>query len=359
MHWGPRTGFARTARWPLWLAGELRALEAISTELAERSAASGSVLGAYQAWLFRAIARAGMGRLADAESDAELALQAGVERGMSLAHDGAQGVLMRICIERGDLDEARARMAPSDAESQLPAIRVDLAMSTAMLARAEGAVAAERAALRDLQQQAKVLRFGTWVFGPWPAALAVSLGPCDEARQLAAQALSEASMRAVPGEIGLALRAEAMVLADAPDIERLRAAAAVLEQSELALEHARTLVDLGAALRRRGHRVESRQPLRAGLERAFACGATALVDTARTELLATGSRPRRLMVSGRDALTPSERRVAILAAEGRSNRDIAQTLFVTSKTVETHLSRAYRKLDITSRSQLADALSMS
>ena len=124
----------------------------------------------------------------------------------------------------------------------------------------------------------------------------------------------------------------------------------------MALEHARTLVDLGAALRRLGHRSDARPPLAAGLDQAVRCGATALAQRARTELQATGARPRRLLVTGRDALTPSERRIATLAAEGRSNRDIAQTLFVTTKTVETHLSRTYRKLDITGRTQLSSAL---
>jgi DNA-binding CsgD family transcriptional regulator len=163
-------------------------------------------------------------------------------------------------------------------------------------------------------------------------------------------------MRGRPGEIGIALRGQALVDADGPDIERLHAAVVELERSELALEHARTLVDLGAALRRDGRRADSRQPLATGLKGALLCGATALAERARIELQATGARPRRLMLTGRDALTPSERRIAMLAADGRSNRDIAQRLFVTTKTVETHLSSTYRKLDITGRTELRLAL---
>ena len=67
-------------------------------------------------------------------------------------------------------------------------------------------------------------------------------------------------------------------------------------------------------------------------------------------------RPRREALSGVDSLTPSERRVADLAAAGRTNRDVAQELFVTPKTVEVHLSNAYRKLGIRSRRELAGAL---
>jgi len=90
------------------------------------------------------------------------------------------------------------------------------------------------------------------------------------------------------------------------------------------------------------------------MDLAHACGAKALAERARTELLATGARPRRLAVSGADALTPSERRVVELAAQGLTNRRIAQDLFVTTATVETHLRHAFRKLDVKSRAELAD-----
>src|SRR5205823_10971021 len=93
-----------------------------------------------------------------------------------------------------------------------------------------------------------------------------------------------------------------------------------------------------------------------GLSLAARCGARTLERRARAELAAIGVRPRTADHSGTDSLTPSERRVVELAAEGGSNREIAQTLFVTEKTVETHLGRAFRKLDITSRRQLPDVL---
>ena len=76
----------------------------------------------------------------------------------------------------------------------------------------------------------------------------------------------------------------------------------------------------------------------------------------RAELQAAGVRPRRDAISGMDSLTPSERRVVELAATGRANRDIAQDLFVTPKTVEVHLSSAYRKLGIRSRGELGPVL---
>ena len=132
----------------------------------------------------------------------------------------------------------------------------------------------------------------------------------------------------------------------------------MLEGSPARLEHGRALVELGAALRRSGQRAAAREPLAAGLDIAVAGGAVRLVERARVELAASGARPRRQRVSGRDALTPSELRVARHAAEGHSNREIAQALFVTTKTIEMHLSNVYRKLDIDSREQLGGVLSV-
>ena len=130
----------------------------------------------------------------------------------------------------------------------------------------------------------------------------------------------------------------------------------MLGNSVARLEHARAMTDLGAALRRDGQRAESRELLRPALDLAHRCGALALAERARTELIATGARPRRLFLTGLDALTPSERRVAQLAAAGLPNRDIAQNLFITTRTVEGHLTHAYQKLAITSREQLPAAL---
>jgi DNA-binding CsgD family transcriptional regulator len=102
--------------------------------------------------------------------------------------------------------------------------------------------------------------------------------------------------------------------------------------------------------------VESREVLRAALDLANACDARLLATSIREELAASGARLRREVVSGVDALTPSERRVAGLAAGGMTNSEIAQSLFVTIKTVEFHLANTYRKLDIDGRASLADVL---
>ncbi|QOC91318.1 helix-turn-helix transcriptional regulator [Micromonospora craniellae] len=136
----------------------------------------------------------------------------------------------------------------------------------------------------------------------------------------------------------------------------LQEAVAILEGVSARLHHARALVDYGAALRRNGERTAAQEPLRQALHHASRCGAQSLTSRATDELLAAGARPRRVTLSGPEALTAQELRVAQLAARGATNRDIAQQLFVTRRTVEIHLTSAYRKLNITSRQHLAAAL---
>jgi DNA-binding CsgD family transcriptional regulator len=159
-----------------------------------------------------------------------------------------------------------------------------------------------------------------------------------------------------PSRARRGLRAAGLADVGHRGIDRLRRAVAVMEASVARLELARAMADLGAALRRAGCRAESREVLRPALDLAHRCGALALTERTRTELIAAGGRPRRLVLSGLDALTPSERRVAQLAAGGLANREIAQHLFVTARTVEGHLTHAYQKLGVTSREQLAAAL---
>ena len=126
--------------------------------------------------------------------------------------------------------------------------------------------------------------------------------------------------------------------------------------SDQILEQARALTDLGGALRRVGRRAEARVPLREGLQLALHCGAERLAERAQRELRSAGAKPRRLAFSGAESLTASELRIAEMAASGLTNQQVAEALFVTSKTVENHLGRVYQKLGIHSRDAIADAL---
>ena len=186
----------------------------------------------------------------------------------------------------------------------------------------------------------------------WRSALALAV-EAEEGLALAREQLASAERCGLPRGIGVAQRTLGLVEGS---VERLRTAVDILAPTPARLEHARALVDLGAALRRANHRTDARPPLSAGLDLATTCGATRLAERARFELKATGARPRRAARTGRAALTASELRIAELAAAGHSNPAIAQALFITVKTVEGHLSAAYRKLDVHSRAGLELAI---
>ncbi|UUY05494.1 AAA family ATPase [Svornostia abyssi] len=182
------------------------------------------------------------------------------------------------------------------------------------------------------------------------------LGRTDEALTVAREGLDVATAWGTPNLLGPALRVLGELEGD-DGLSRLQEAVDVLRGYPAAkLEEAKALAAYGAALRRDRKLTEAREPLRRALELASACGAPGLAEQARTELHASGARPRTDALSGVEALTPSERRVVDLAASGQANREIAQTLYVTPKTVEVHLTNAYRKLGVRSRRELGTVL---
>jgi DNA-binding NarL/FixJ family response regulator len=189
------------------------------------------------------------------------------------------------------------------------------------------------------------------------AALALlRLGQRERACQLAEAELADVRVFDAPRALGVALRAAGLARGGAEGLALLRESVASLDGSPALLERAHSLVEFGAALRRSGGRAAARGPLAQALELAARCGARPLAARARDELKAAGARPRRPWRTGVEALTPSELRVARLAAEGRSNREIACELYVTLKAVEGHLAHAYAKLGIEGRGQLPRAL---
>jgi DNA-binding CsgD family transcriptional regulator len=181
-------------------------------------------------------------------------------------------------------------------------------------------------------------------------------GQIEEAGVLAAEQLRLAETWGTPRALGAARRTAGLLVGGAEGIERLEQAREALAGSGAELSRALVLTDLGAALRRANSRAAARPVLAEALELARACGAGPLAERAHTELWATGSRPREPLRKGLDSLTPSELRIARLAAVGCSNAEIAQQLFITVKTVEMHLSRSYRKLGLSSRGELTGAL---
>lgn len=338
---------------------ELDAAERLADQALEAARRRGSLLAYATASFHRAIPRYHRGALTEALADLEQALTASRE-GWSGGDCWIRSLQAQILLECGDQPGAAEvlGLAPPP-----PPGSMDHAV--VLLARADLALAArdDEAALSAALAAGEYLRDG---FGidhpgllPWrrtASLAAAALGRRGESRRLARESLAPATHRAVPRAEGMALHSAALVGADDDRIPRLRAAVAILEQSPSKLRLAHALVDLGAALARSGQPTPARPPLRRGLDLADRMGAAPLATAARQALHLTGARPRRSAISGAAALTPTERRVADLATKGLTNPQIAQTLFITTKTVQTHLTSAYRKLGIRTRGQLSDAL---
>jgi len=300
------------------------------------------------------------GDLGAAEEDARTALAATELPAPPMYRVLNATLLVETLVDRGDLDSAEQALAPIE-----PVTRSgSLVAAVLRFARGRLRVAQGRAAegLEDflgvgaLTTQALVSSPG---FLPWrsEAALAhLALGEHDPARRLAEEELRLAQAFGAPRALGLAKRATGLVAGGDRGATLLREAVEDFERGEASLERARALADLGAMLRRRNRRAEARELLREAIDAAHRCGAGSLAARAETELRATGARPRRVMLTGVDSLTASERRIAELAGQGFSNREIAQTLFVTARTVEGHLTSIFRKLQLASRTELASAL---
>jgi DNA-binding CsgD family transcriptional regulator len=196
---------------------------------------------------------------------------------------------------------------------------------------------------------------------PWRSRAALALQQLDrgaEAREFAEDELALSEQWGAPQTVGISLHALALVRGGRAGLLLLDQAVEVLANSMARLELARALVDFGAALRRANRRSDARLQLRQAVDLAQRCGAQPLIERANDELAATGAHRRTALLGGVESLTASERRVAQMAAEELSNKEIAQALFVTVKTVEQHLGRVYRKLDISSRRQLGAVLGL-
>ena len=307
----------------------------------------------------RALLALAQGRVGAAQLDAQTALELADARHVMRPRIAAAAI--HAALERGELDAAR-RLAGDHAAAAAERERLfadELLTARGRLRIRDGDVAG---GLADLLRCGELqAAYGDRRPGDWRAeavAALVALGELDRARGLAAEGLERARAHGASRVVARALRAAGVAEGGEPGLALLEEAVTTAQRSPARLEAANALADLGGALVRARRRREGREVLRLALEEAQRCGAVALADRVHGELGAGGGRPPRLHRRGVDALTPAERRVCELAARELTNREVAQTLFVTEKTVELHLTSAYRKLGIRSRFQLASALNV-
>jgi DNA-binding CsgD family transcriptional regulator len=348
--------FIGYAIYALLFADELDAATVLSGDVLADAARHGSVLGVASGAATRAFAGLRAGKLADAEADALTALEFARQHGLAHLLPYATAYLAGSLLDRGRLEDAEKLIEGAALPEQLAGSPAEVVLLEAR-GKVRCAVGRADAGMADLRACGEVLeslRIRNPNVSPWRSALAMALAPAarEEARQLALEDLELARRTGIPRAIGVALRAAAAAEDGAAAVDLLGQAVDVLAGSPAVLDLARALLDRGAALRRLGHVTDAREPLRQALEIAARCGAAPLAGRAREEALLAGARPRRARLLGVHALTPAELRVARLAAEGRSNREIAQALFITDKTVKDHLGHCYAKLGISSRGEI-------
>jgi DNA-binding CsgD family transcriptional regulator len=270
-------------------------------------------------------------------------------------------VLTDVAVEAGELAEAEALL------SLLPQQGWPAGVGTVLIpaARARLRLAQGRPAQALIDFQACAAMFSPEVWGTeirdvgylharaGAAQALLRLGERERARDVAQAELADVKAFGTPRALGIAQRVAGLAQGGSKGIELLGDSVASLRNSPALLERAHSLAELGAALRRDGCRSAAREPLAEALDLAARCGARPLATRVREELKATGARPRREWRTGLEALSPRELRVVQLAAAGRTNREIAYQLYVTLKTIEGHLARAYTKLGIERRHQLS------
>ncbi|HLI31503.1 MAG TPA: AAA family ATPase [Solirubrobacteraceae bacterium] len=354
---GPESTLFHLAAYSLIHADRLKLAQRMLSEAIARARELGSLPGEAVARGLRAEARYRAGQLAGVQPDALVALAA-LRMGIGFGPRPAAGALVLALIDQGRPLAAARVLAEHDLDGTLPETA-----TAVWLAHARGrlhAAAGEHArALREYalcERLERAFGIATPVLAPWRSSLArslVALGREREAAALLGVELERARAFGAPRALGIALCA-------AGELEGsealLREALSVLERSSARLEQARALLALGSLLRRSRRALEARPQLRQALALARAAGARALAQMAHSELMAAGGRERKFLGGGVEALSVSERRVAELAADGRSNRQIAAELYLSVRTVESHLAAAYRKLDVSGRRELAPLL---
>jgi DNA-binding CsgD family transcriptional regulator len=350
--------------WSLVTAERFDAVDVALEPMVSEVERSGSARGLIAVYSTLGLLKLRLGALPEADTAARVALRVLQEGDFAPGLPFAATVLADIAVEAGELEEADAVLG------LLPPGGWPAGVATVLIPAARGRVhlAAGRPAeaLADFEACASMFSADVWgvdvrdvgyVHARSGAALALLLlGERERARQFARAEVTDVRVFGGHRALGVALRVAGIAEGGTAGLELLEESVSSLRDSPAILERAKSLAELGATHRRAGRRGKARDALVEALDLAARCGARPLTGRVREELKAAGARPRRDWSKGVEALTSTELRVARLAADGRTNRQIAQTLYVTLKTVEGHLARVYTKLGIAGRSELAGAL---
>jgi DNA-binding CsgD family transcriptional regulator len=355
----PDSLLATTMKFALIACGDLPAAEQQCDALIDRARPRGWLIALAHGSFMRAIVRFQAGRIRAAEADARLSFDYKVGVSPPDALIWSVFPLVDALTELGELAGADAVLAEAGQLADPPVGALASPMLLESRARLRSAQGRHPEAHADLLAAAERWRElgirhpGVAMWRVDDARVLVMLGDLSGARRIAEEHLELAATLGLAGPRGAGLRALAATVPRVQAVDLLEQAVDLLASSTAQLEHTRALVDLGAALRRANRRADARDPLRCALELADRDGMLCLAARARDELRATGARPRRSALHGVESLTPAEYRVAALAAEGHSNPEIAQQLYVTRRTVETHLTHVFQKLGLTTRAELA------
>jgi DNA-binding CsgD family transcriptional regulator len=341
----------------LCLVGELeRSIEAAAAAAADARERSAPLAFATATYM-RAMPQLWQGNIDGAVADLEFARDAQRYGWRQYARAAAAEYCLCM-IEKGALDRAEAIMLEDPPTQPYDGEDASLLYALAELRRTQGAAqeAYELALSVGAALESTLPYLG---YSPWrcsAAQSALALGRRDRASELIDQEFERLERTQIPHERIRALRLAGICEGGESGLAKLREAVELGETQPPRFETVRALISLGGALRRDNQRAAARPPLQQAFDMARRGGASALHELARTELAAAGARPRREALSGPESLTASEQRIAALAADGHSNREIATALFITPKTVEYHLRNCYTKLNIQTRRELARAL---
>ena len=355
---GPSVNLAVQA---LLYAGRLSEAQKAADAAVRDARERGALLAHVEASYARALVLYARGEITEAAADAQAALD-GLDWRWHDHRQRAVAIKLHCMVECGELDEAVSLIERANEELPAPVAQGIVALLRLARGRVQLSVRNFDAARREVEAATDAVAdygpINPTAF-PWRSlagVIAHFAGEHERARSLIAEEVALAQLFEVPIGLGVALRRRALTETGDQALETLHQAVDILDGTEARLELARTHGALGSALWRAGQRGDARSHLQKGLDLAHRGGATGVEAQLREELTAAGGRPRRSAVSGVESLTPTELRVAELAADGLSNREIAELIFVSRNTIAWHLRNIFRKLQVESREQIGTIL---